>query len=102
MCIRDSPQTLDLLERQGFVQAEAVSGYPLLIVDMRSPVTLMQNILTTLKEPFSSDGQVLTAVGAAGSPPDEMCIRDRPMEAERLSVCWESAPMNLCSGIAVF
>lgn len=25
-----------------------------------------------------------------------------PMEAERLSVCWESAPMNLCSGIAVF
>ena len=59
------PQTLDLLERQGFVQAEAVSGYPLLIVDMRSPVTLMQNILTTLKEPFSSDGQVLTAVGAA-------------------------------------
>ena len=56
------PETLDLLERQGFVLQEAGGQTPLLIVDMRSPVALMQNITTTLKEPFASDLQVLSAV----------------------------------------
>ncbi|MDO4314748.1 MAG: cytidyltransferase-related domain protein [Oscillospiraceae bacterium] len=58
-------ETLRLLERQGFVQAEAETPRPLLLVDMRSPVVLMQNIPTTLKEPFSSDRQVLAAIRAA-------------------------------------
>ena len=58
-------ETLGLLERQGFVQAEAETPRPLLLVDMRSPVVLMQNIPTTLKEPFSSDRQVLAAIRTA-------------------------------------
>jgi glutamine synthetase type III len=56
------PDTLDLLERQGFVQAEIETPRPLLLVDMRSPVVLLQNISTTLKEPFSSDSKVLSAI----------------------------------------
>lgn len=58
-------ETLGLLERQGFVQAELDTPRPLLLVDMRSPVVLMQNIPTTLKEPFSSDRQVLSAIRTA-------------------------------------
>ncbi|MBE6995584.1 MAG: cytidyltransferase-related domain protein [Ruminococcaceae bacterium] len=60
-----SPQTLDLLERQGFVQAEMETPRPLMVVDMRSPAVLLQNIPTTLKEPFSSDPVVLSAVRQA-------------------------------------
>ena len=59
------PETLDLLERQGFVPAEVPSAQPLLLVDMRSPSVLLQNIPTTLKEPFSSDRTVLAAVQTA-------------------------------------
>ncbi len=62
-----SEETLDLLERQGFVPAELPSAKPLLLVDMRSPSVLLQNIPTTLKEPFSSDRTVLAAVRAAHS-----------------------------------
>ena len=58
-----SEETLDLLERQGFVPAELPSAKPLLLVDMRSPSVLLQNIPTTLKEPFSSD-----RTGAGGGP----------------------------------
>ena len=60
-----SEDTLDLLGRQGFVRAELPSRQPLLLVDMRSPSVLLQNIPTTLKEPFSSDPAVLKAVKAA-------------------------------------
>ena len=60
-----SMQTLDLLQRQGFVRAESEAAHPLLVVDMRSPAVLLQNIPTTLKEPFSSDPQVLDAVREA-------------------------------------
>ena len=49
------PQTLDLLERQGFVRINPDSERPLLVVDMRFPVALLQNIATTLKEPLVSD-----------------------------------------------
>ena len=59
------PAVLDLLDRQGFVRADIDSPRPLLLVDMRSPAVLLQNIPTTLKEPFSSDRQVLTAVQEA-------------------------------------
>ena len=60
-----SAQTLDLLERQGFRLAEISTPLPLLLVDMRSPAVLIQNIPTTLKEPFSSDRKVLEAVRTA-------------------------------------
>lgn len=60
-------QTMDLLERQGFCPAEISTPLPLLLVDMRSPAVLIQNIPTTLKEPFSSDRKVLEAVKTAHS-----------------------------------
>ena len=60
-----SGPTLDLLERQGFIRANLESPRPLLLVDMRSPAVLLQNIPTTLKEPFSSDRHVLSAVRQA-------------------------------------
>ena len=53
---------LDLLGRQGFVPAELEAPCPLLLVDMRSPAVVVQNIPTTLKEPFASDRQVLSAI----------------------------------------
>ncbi len=56
---------LDMLRRQGFVPAEPETPQSLLLVDMRSPAVLVQNIPTTLKEPFASDRQVLSAMGAA-------------------------------------
>lgn len=60
-----SEAMLDLLERQGFRPAEISVPLPLLLVDMRSPAVLIQNIPTTLKEPFSSDRKVLEAVKTA-------------------------------------
>lgn len=55
----------DMLRRQGFLPADLETPRPLLLVDMRSPAVLVQNIPTTLKEPFASDRQVLLAMGAA-------------------------------------
>jgi len=60
-----STAVTDLLHRQGFVSAQPEGDRPLLLVDMRSPVVLIQNIPTTLKEPFSSSVRVLTAVRQA-------------------------------------
>ena len=60
-----SEQTIDLLQRQGFRQAEPETPAPLLLVDMRSPVVLLHNIVTTLKEPFASDLQVRKALRKA-------------------------------------
>jgi hypothetical protein len=58
-------EVLDLLARQGFVRVAGTEERPLLLVDMRSPAVLLQNIPTTLKEPFSSDLHVLTAIRKA-------------------------------------
>ncbi len=58
----EDDEAIALLKRQGFVRADIESPRPLLLVDMRSPVVLLQNIPTTLKEPFSSDRQVLAAI----------------------------------------
>ena len=58
-------EVLDLLARQGFVRIAGTEERPLLLVDMRSPAVLLQNIPTTLKEPFSSDLHVLTAIRKA-------------------------------------
>lgn len=56
---------IDLLQRQGFVLAKLSGDRPLLLVDMRSPVVLIQNLATTLKEPFSSSSNVLNAIRQA-------------------------------------
>lgn len=56
---------VDLLCRQGFVMAQMDPERPLLLVDMRCPAVLIQNIPTTLKEPFSSSRDVLAAVRQA-------------------------------------
>lgn len=57
--------TVTLLRHQGFVPAQAESDRPLLLVDMRSPVVLIQNLATTLKEPFSSSASILEAIRQA-------------------------------------
>lgn len=62
---RLDPAGREMLCRQGFVPADLETPEPLLLVDMRSPAVLVQNISTTLKEPFASDRQVLAAMGAA-------------------------------------
>ena len=62
---RADEKDVEMLLRQGFVPAEMETPQPLLLVDMRSPAVLVQNIPTTLKEPFASDGQVLAAMGTA-------------------------------------
>ena len=56
----------DLMCRFGFMPVPEETGdRPLMLVDMRSPVALIQNIPTTLKEPFASDRTVLAAVRQA-------------------------------------
>ena len=59
------PAGLELLGRQGFLPAELEAPQPLLLVDMRSPAVVVQNIPTTLKEPLASDRQVLAAIRSA-------------------------------------
>ena len=61
----ESEETVDLLRRTGFLPVPVPADGPLLLSDMRSPVVLIQNISTTLKEPFSSDWEVLSAVQTA-------------------------------------
>ncbi len=61
-----SPETDSLLSRSGFLPVgEGLGDRPLMLVDMRAPAALIQNIPTTLKEPFASDGAVLSAVRTA-------------------------------------
>ncbi len=56
----------DLMRRTGFLPVPAEPGdRPLMLVDMRAPVAVIQNIPTTLKEPFASDRNVLAAVRKA-------------------------------------
>ncbi len=59
-----APAVLDLLSRQGFISVEG-DGTPLLLVDMRAPVVLLQNIATALKEPFASHPAVQAAMDQA-------------------------------------
>lgn len=56
-------RVLSAIERQGFVEApEFREDAPLYLVDMHAPLVLVQNLETTLKEPFSSNPRVLTAI----------------------------------------
>ncbi|MEG2204013.1 MAG: cytidyltransferase-related domain protein, partial [Oscillospiraceae bacterium] len=59
-------RVLRALERQGFVRLSAPSDARLLLtVDLRAPIVLIQNLETTLKEPFCSNARVLAAGTAA-------------------------------------
>ncbi len=61
-----SPAGAAALERQGFVRAaHSREGRPLFVVDMTAPLVLIQNLETTIKEPFSSNDEVLAAVRSA-------------------------------------
>ena len=59
-------RVLSAIRRQGFVKApECKSDTLLYLVDMHAPLVLVQNLETTLKEPFSSNERVLKAVRKA-------------------------------------
>lgn len=59
-------RVLSAIRRQGFVKApECESDGLLYLVDMHAPLVLVQNLETTLKEPFSSNERVLKAVRKA-------------------------------------
>ncbi|MEG1292953.1 MAG: hypothetical protein RSD33_01975 [Clostridium sp.] len=56
-------RVLSAIKRQGFVRSpEFKEEAPLYLVDMHTPLVLVQNLETTLKEPFSSNERVLKAI----------------------------------------
>lgn len=60
---RCQKQVLSAIERQGFVKApDFKEDAPLFLTDMHAPLVLVQNLETTLKEPFSSSPRVLSAI----------------------------------------
>lgn len=59
-------RVVSALERQGFMKASKFrEETPLYLVDMHAPLVLMQNLETTLKEPFSSNSRVLRSIQKA-------------------------------------
>jgi nicotinic acid mononucleotide adenylyltransferase len=62
---RADDETARLLRRQGFLPVPDSREDTLFLVDMRSPVALLQNIPTTLKEPFASIPAVQDAIRLA-------------------------------------
>ena len=55
-----------VLKRQGFIEiSTANSEEKVYLTDMRSPITLMQNLETTIKEPLASNEKVLAAIDQA-------------------------------------
>ena len=58
--------SLGAVIRQGFAEAENFEGKRRLwLVDMHAPLVLVQNLETTLKEPFSSSPRILKAIHKA-------------------------------------
>ncbi len=58
--------SLGAVTRQGFLEAENFEGKRRLwLVDMHAPLVLVQNLETTLKEPFSSSPRILKAIHKA-------------------------------------
>jgi len=57
---------IDVLERQGFLQIpiDTPAG-PIYAVDMKFPITVFQNIETSIKEPFNRSENVLKVIGEA-------------------------------------
>lgn len=61
-----SEEVLSSVKRQGFVRAgENEEEPPLYTVDMHEPLVLIQNLETTLKEPFSSNEKVMKSIHKA-------------------------------------
>lgn len=61
-----SKPTISALERQGFEQLDgSAAEQPAYLVDMRSPIALIQNLETTVKEPLSSAPRVTGEIFAA-------------------------------------
>ncbi len=60
---KPAKETEDVLRRQGFLQAAMpIDPNVLYVVDMRSPLTLLKNIETTIKEPFNRSERLLAVV----------------------------------------
>jgi len=58
-----SERVFSAIKRQGFIKApECKADGSLYLVDMHAPLVLVQNLETTLKEPFSSNPRVLKAI----------------------------------------
>ncbi len=54
---------LSAVERQGFLRAEEFhSEIPLYLVDMHSPLVILKNMETTIKEPLASDPHILRTI----------------------------------------
>lgn len=61
-----APAVESVLERQGFVRAEEFhSQIPLYLVDMHSPLVLLKNMETTIKEPLASEPSILRVMEKA-------------------------------------
>ena len=61
-----SAEVESVLERQGFLRAEEFrSEIPLYLVDMHSPLVLLKNMETTIKEPLASEEAVLQVMEQA-------------------------------------
>ncbi len=58
-------KVLQVLERQGFVKAPAKEGMNIYTVDMRAPISLLQNMETTIKDPLNRNARVLAVMDKA-------------------------------------
>lgn len=57
---------IEVIERQGFLASQGGSEqHPFYTVDMHAPLVVIQNLETTIKEPFSSNERVLSAIRTA-------------------------------------
>lgn len=60
-----SPETLRVVEKQGFVNIAPKGARPIFAVDMRSPVIIFKNVDTIIKHPLNKNEAVLAAVEKA-------------------------------------
>ncbi|MFA7660341.1 MAG: cytidyltransferase [Anaerovoracaceae bacterium] len=58
-------KVLEVLERQGFIKAPAEEDMNIYTVDMKAPITLLQNMETTIKDPLNRDERVLAVMDKA-------------------------------------
>ena len=58
-------RVLEVLLRQGFVKAPVKEGLNIYMVDMRAPISLLQNIETTIKDPLNRNQRVLNVMDRA-------------------------------------
>lgn len=61
--LETAPWVLDVLRRQGFMEIKLEHNHEqVFLTDMRSPIVLIQNLETVLKEPLASNDKVLAAI----------------------------------------